>query len=200
MVKDCPCCKPPLVEVKVVLAPKACCDNSDPVTRQDMEPLPLCVDGRTPAHLRDPPSGNPGKLSVFQASWPVFARKPTSRNEDECSSMELHSIDQICVPLACPLNGDSVWVAPQLYSRSIQGSPWAVGPGCSGVLAIPPLSLGCVSQCGIPNSQQFGGNTILPVLVPIRRMWGCAQPARGCFCCRLVVEALSLQSVFKHSP
>lgn len=35
MVKDCPCCKPPLVEVKVVSAPKACCDNSDPVTRQD---------------------------------------------------------------------------------------------------------------------------------------------------------------------
>lgn len=43
MVKDCPCCKPPLVEVKVVLAPKACCDNSDPVTRQDMEPLPYVL-------------------------------------------------------------------------------------------------------------------------------------------------------------
>lgn len=38
-----------------------------------MEPSPQlpCAHGRTPAHPRGPPSGNPGKLSVFQASWPV---------------------------------------------------------------------------------------------------------------------------------
>jgi hypothetical protein len=77
----------------------------------------------------------------------------STRHEDECSSMELHSIDQTQAP-----------------------HPQALIPA-----AAPNHRFTCGGLCGVgPVSNVRGsGNTILPVLVPIRRMWGCAQVCRG---------------------
>jgi hypothetical protein len=124
-------------------------------------------------------SKHPGPTRNWTQSNPLDMR--TNAHPWNCTASTRLKAPASCTGIPCPLS-----ILSAALNRHKTSPGGTHDPGCACPFQVWGCSRGGLCGGAVPvglgtcvPSGAGGGNAILPVLVPIRRMWGCAQACRG---------------------